>query len=279
MVRLRVSAVLLALATLGPATGFALEGCFSPSTTPPGGADAGDDATDDVATDAAGDTSAVAAAAAPDSTVNEASVDASDASDSSADAYAASDVVADVAADAVSEAALDAAPEADTPLVLFQDDFDGETSDSSVGAENYTGFAKWDVTSGSVDITVLPNPFIASPGGYGAGLAANGFVVDLNGSTNADGTLATKNALNFSAGLHYTLRYALGNARAQSNSVTVTIAGLVNEMRTQSTTNPFTAYQTSFTPASDVSAKLVFASQGGNDLDGLLLDSVSIESP
>ncbi len=160
---------------------------------------------------------------------------------------------------------------------LFADDFNGEQLEvASLYSVNYVEFAQWDVASGSVDVTVLPNGFIDSPGGYGAGQLASGVVVDLNGSTLQNGTLQTKDALTFEPGVAYTLRYVLGNARNQTNAVTVTIAGLVSETRTQNSVTAFTAYQTSFTPVTQVTTKLVFASAGGGDDDGLLLDNVSL---
>lgn len=165
--------------------------------------------------------------------------------------------------------------EADPPV--FDDGFDGEQLEiGGVYSVNYVEFAQWDVASGSVDVTTLPNGFIDSPGGYGAGQLAEGVVVDLNGSTTQNGTLETKTALTFLPGVNYTLRYVLGNARNQTNAVTVSITGLVSETRTQNSVTSFTAYETTFKPLSQVTAKLVFESVGGGDDDGLLLDNVSI---
>lgn len=160
---------------------------------------------------------------------------------------------------------------------LFADDFDAEALQSGgVYSTNYVEFAAWDVTSGSVDVTVLPNGFIDSPGGYGAGQPASGVVVDLNGSTLQNGVLETKAAITFQPAVEYTLRYALGNAKNQTNSVSVTIPGLVSETRTQMGATAFTVYESKFTPPAAITAKLTFTSSGGGDDDGLLLDSVSI---
>jgi hypothetical protein len=161
---------------------------------------------------------------------------------------------------------------------LFADDFDSESLQEGGGlySTNYVEFSRWDVASGSVDVTVLPNDTLESPGGYGGAGPARGVVVDLNGSTLQDGTLETKAALTFAAGETYTLRYVLGNARNRKNAVTVSIASLVSETRTQNTITPFTVYEATFTPLVAVTAKLVFESAGGGDDDGLLLDEVSI---
>lgn len=171
----------------------------------------------------------------------------------------------------------DGAGGTDAEPPLFEDDFDAEQLETaSAYSVNYVEFARWNVASGSVDVTVLPNGFIDSPGAYGAGQLARSVVVDLNGSTAQSGTLETKSALTFLPGVTYTLRYVLGNARNQTNAVTVSITGLVAETRTQNSVTSFTAYETTFTPLNPVTAKLVFASAGGADDDGLLLDSVSI---
>lgn len=160
---------------------------------------------------------------------------------------------------------------------LFADGFDTEQLEvSGLYTTNYVEFAAWDVTSGSVDVTLLPNGFIDSPGGYGAGQPASGVVVDLNGSTQQSGVLSTKSALTFQAGVTYLLRYALGNAKNQTNAVTVSIAGLLSETRMLVSVHPFTVYESTFKPVSTVVAPLVFTSTGGADDDGLLLDSVSI---
>lgn len=165
--------------------------------------------------------------------------------------------------------------EADPPV--FADDFDAEQLQTGGAySANYVEFSQWNVGSGSVDTTVLPNGFIESPGGYGPGQLARGVVVDLNGSSLQNGTLETKAALTFLPGVAYTLSYALGNAKNQTNAVTVSITGLVSETRTQNSVTTFTAYETTFTPVEKVTAKLVFASAGGGDDDGLLLDNVSI---
>lgn len=160
---------------------------------------------------------------------------------------------------------------------LFADDFDAEQLETAGQySANYVEFAAWDVEGGSVDVTVLPNGFIASPGGYGVGQVASGVVVDLNGSTQQSGVLTTKSALTFEAGVKYTLRYALGNAKNQTNAVTVSIAGLLSETRTQVSVQAFTRYESTFTPVAQVVAPLVFTSAGASDDDGLLLDNVSI---
>lgn len=162
-------------------------------------------------------------------------------------------------------------------LVLFADSFDDETLETQGQyTANYVEFAHWDVSSGTVDVTVLPNGSIASPGRYGAGLPGERVVVDLNGSSNQDGTLETKQPVGLVAGVTYTLRYSLANAKNQTNSVTVSLGDWVHETRGFNAITPFTVYQTAFTPVTTASAKLVFESQGGSDGDGLLLDNVSI---
>lgn len=160
---------------------------------------------------------------------------------------------------------------------LFADSFEGETLETQgLYTTNYVEFAQWDASSGTVDVTVLPNGFIDSPGNYGPGRAGEGIVVDLNGSTNQDGKLETKQPLSLAAGVSYTLRYSLANAKNQTNAVTVRLGNVVLETRSLSAISEFTRYQTTFTPTDELSAKLVFESLGGGDSDGLLLDNVSL---
>jgi hypothetical protein len=132
------------------------------------------------------------------------------------------------------------------------------------------------VVAGNVDITVLPNGFIEQPGGYGFGEPASGTVVDLNGSSNELGILESKVELELEANVSYTLTYSLGNARPETNVVTVSIAGLVSATHSQPTTAAFVKHRQTFMPATTVLAKLRFESQGNADQDGLLLDDVSI---
>ncbi len=162
---------------------------------------------------------------------------------------------------------------------VFYDDFDGEVLlTDQLYTVNHLAFQQWIVASGSVDITVLPNGFIDSPGGYGPAEPADSVVVDLNGSTNEAGIIESKLELEFTAGVSYTLSYSLGNARPERNSVLISIPGLVAQTRSHPlpSTAAFTTYQETFTPAITVVAKLRFTSQGDADNDGLLLDNVSI---
>lgn len=80
--------------------------------------------------------------------------------------------------------------------VLLSDNFNSETQ-----ALNYTGFANWNVTSGSVDL-IGTGFFDIYPG--------NGNYVDLTGSTNAGGTLTSKQDFSLAPGDSLKVQFDLG---------------------------------------------------------------------
>jgi hypothetical protein len=162
------------------------------------------------------------------------------------------------------------------PASGFEDDFEAELQTDELYSIDHPDFEQWNVVSGSLDVTRLPNEFIESPGGYGSGPPAAGAVVDLNGSSSQEGVLETKHELEFLAGVNYTLRYALGNARAEANSMTVSIPGLLSRTRSHDTVAAFASYEETFKPVTTLTARLRFTSHGNADFDGLLLDHVSI---
>lgn len=68
--------------------------------------------------------------------------------------------------------------------IVFSDNFDAE----GATALNYAGFAKWDVTDGTVDLIGTPNGFgITCAGGAGS-------CVDLDGSSGDAGIMTTKDS-------------------------------------------------------------------------------------
>ena len=86
-------------------------------------------------------------------------------------------------------------------VVVLSDNFDSE----SLGL-NYTGFANWNVTAGSVDLIGQPDFFDFLPG--------NGRYVDMDGSTNQAGRLESKASFTINPGDSYLLTFDLaGNQR------------------------------------------------------------------
>jgi hypothetical protein len=145
--------------------------------------------------------------------------------------------------------------------IVFQDNFNTEAL-----ALNYTPFANFNVTAGSVDL--IGNGFFDF-------YPSQGRYVDLDGSTvgqNPAGQITTKSS--FGAG-SYTLNFVLGGStRGDTNTVTVALgnfsqdftlgsaAGLVSESITFSTSG----------------GSLSFTNLGASDFLGLILDDVTLAS-
>lgn len=92
---------------------------------------------------------------------------------------------------AIAAALLFAAASPGQAAVVLSDSFDAESPAGST--LNYTGFANFNVTGGSVDLIRSGSYGIVCAGGAGA-------CVDLDGSTLAGGTLETKSSYAFAAG-------------------------------------------------------------------------------
>lgn len=146
---------------------------------------------------------------------------------------------------------------------VFQDNFNGENG--GVAALNYTAFANWTVTSGSVDL-IGNGSFDLQPG--------NGLYIDMNGSTQQGGTIAT--ITTFSPGT-YTVSFDLAGSFRNSvlGTVTVTLGDLSQTISLSSTT-PFTTQTLTANVGSTGALSLTFASgiPGGNI--GALLDNVVV---
>ena len=150
--------------------------------------------------------------------------------------------------------------------LVFQDNFDSEVSDSAL---NYTNFANWTVTDGSVDLINTPN-------GWGLGCAGGfGKCVDLDGSSGNAGVL-TSHLLLLDAG-EYTLSFDIsGNQRGgSSDSMAVTLGGFFNETFSMIPSAPWTTVTRTFTLTGNQSNSIVFNHAGGDNI-GILLDNISL---
>lgn len=150
------------------------------------------------------------------------------------------------------------------PTVVFQDNFDGET----LGI-NYTGFANWNVSNGTVDLIGNPGFFDFLPG--------NGRYVDMDGSTSNAGKITTKSTFTFLSGMTYELSFDLaGNQRNGGNeSVIVSVGGgLFSENFSLNQNDPFTTYTRTFI-GDGTSQTLMFEGTGGDNI-GMLLDNVQL---
>lgn len=150
--------------------------------------------------------------------------------------------------------------------LIFQDNFDAETGGSQL---NYTGFANWTVSNGSVDLISTPNDWnLFCAGGSGK-------CVDLDGSTGNAGVL-TSNLLLLGAG-SYTLSFDIsGNQRGGAgDSMLVTLGGFLNETLSMNPFDTWTTITRTFTLTGDESNSIVFNHAGGDNI-GIMLDNVSL---
>jgi hypothetical protein len=163
-------------------------------------------------------------------------------------------LMAGVAALAISSAA--------NAAVIFSDNFNSETQQL-----NYTGFANWTVSAGSVDLIGAPSFFNFYPG--------NGNYVDLDGSTGGQNPAggSTTNTV-FAAG-SYTLDFNLGGStRGDTNTVRVVLGDFSQDITLASNAG-FTLQSFTFTTTGGA---LSFTNLGPSDNLGLILDNVSVSA-
>jgi hypothetical protein len=154
------------------------------------------------------------------------------------------------------------------PAVLLAEDFNQEHGGSF--ALNYNGFTRWTVASGSVDLVGTPpyDDFLPH---------AQGLYVDLDGTTQAAGTLETRETFALPPGI-YELRFKLAGTPRDNqppNTVVVSLGTQFQESFTLASYAPLQAYVRTITVTGITSGKLRFQHQGGDDY-GLFLDDVEL---
>lgn len=160
--------------------------------------------------------------------------------------------------------------------IVFQDNFDAEALELNATLDN------WDVTSGTVDVIgddgdPDPDFFDFLPG--------NGRYLDMDGTSNAAGTILSKTTFSFFSGITYTLSFSLaGNYRSAGaanippgfDTLFATIGG--NTLTANAWwQQPFATYTLTFTPVANFSSKLSFQAFG-SDNQGPLLDNVVLSA-
>jgi len=152
--------------------------------------------------------------------------------------------------------------------VIFQDNFDSELAPGE-SQTNYTGFANWTVTNGTVDLISDPNIWNLDCAG------GTGKCVDLDGSSRNAGTLQSTQ-LNLNSG-SYTLSFDIsGNQRGSADdSMVVTLGGLLEETFTLAANSPWQTIVRNITLTTQTSDFLTF-NHDGQDNIGILLDNVSL---
>jgi hypothetical protein len=154
------------------------------------------------------------------------------------------------------------------PAVLLTEDFNQEHG--GLFALNYTGFTRWTVTSGSVDLvgTYPYDDFLPT---------TQGLYVDLDGSMQAAGTLESQETFALPRGT-YELSFKLAGTPRDNqppNTVVVSLGTQFQESFTLPSFTPLQTYVRTLTVTSDAHGKLRFQHQGGDDY-GIFLDDVSL---
>lgn len=146
----------------------------------------------------------------------------------------------------------------------FFDDFD--TENGGVSQMNYTGFANWTVSDGTVDL--IADGF--------AGLSGSGMFVDLDGSS-ADAGKMTSISILVTEGVLHTFSFDLsGNQRGGANDiVNAKVSGYVDMTIEKAPFSGWTNHFQTFTPTSTGFVTISFEN-GGGDNEGALLDNVSL---
>jgi hypothetical protein len=145
--------------------------------------------------------------------------------------------------------------------VLLFDDFNAENA--GVRQLNYTAFANWDITDGSVDLCDAVDV-----------MEGDGLYVDLDGSTDDAGRMESKTTFPLQPG-SYELSFLLaGSQRGDFNTVTVSLGDAYSETFALASSVPWTSVKRTIIVPTATDAKLVFDHAGG-DTYGILLDNVA----
>jgi len=170
-------------------------------------------------------------------------------------------------------------------LTIFSDTFDTEPGSGDGGSEqsglNYTGFANWTVSSGTVDL--ISHDDYAPAAGEIECLGSTGKCVDLDGGTNNAGVMTSTSIL-LAPGL-YELSFELAGVASSFGQSAASVPNVVDFSVTgtalvgQATRNHGDAYSTvsgQFTLLAPTSVQIVIANQGGDNF-GAMLDQASLE--
>ena len=162
----------------------------------------------------------------------------------------------------------------DTQIARFIVPNEAATGDILVygtGSSNFTGFANWTVTEGSVDLIGTD----AAGTAFSDLLPGNGLYLDLDGTVGNAGRLESRATFTLAPG-DYELQFDLAGSQRSfgnaNNEVTVTL-GDFSETFTLSNSEPFSTISRTLIITDQTNAKLIF-DHAGNDNVGLLLDNV-----
>lgn len=146
--------------------------------------------------------------------------------------------------------------------IIFQDEFDGELSGTTL---NYNSFVKWDILNGTVDLIAHGGAGLACLGGAGK-------CVDMDGSSGNAGDLRTKLAIG--PGVYELEFWVSGNQRGgAADSMTVTFGDL-NEVFIKAAADPYVGIIRTVT-VGGLGDKILFSHAGGDNV-GMMLDRVIV---
>ena len=152
--------------------------------------------------------------------------------------------------------------------VIFIDNFDTAAGAAGVSGLNYSSFANWTVSDGTVDVVATSGWGIQCVGGIGK-------CVDLDGSTGNAGKL-TSSLLSLTAGT-YSLSFDIsGNQRGgAADSFTFALGGFLNESFSLAPSAPWKTITRTFTVSATSANNIIFNHAGGDNI-GVMLDNVSL---
>lgn len=141
--------------------------------------------------------------------------------------------------------------------VVFSDNFNGESQ-----GLNYTAFANWTVTQGTVDMIGT---------GFYDFYPGNGNYVDMDGSTGASGGITTISSF---GPANYLLTFDLGGSQRgdPANTVVVSFNNVILQTYTLNSSDPLASESISFTALG--AGSLSFTQTNPGDNQGLILDNV-----
>lgn len=157
-------------------------------------------------------------------------------------------------------------PEVPPGTVVFLDDVDSENGGEPT--PDYTGWTRWNVTEGCVD---LHGPGDINP------LPGHGLYMDLDGSCDSAGTIESKTELTLESG-NYVLEFILaGNNQSMSGTdeLTISVGSVFQQVVVLTWDEPFELRTYPFSVASATSARIRLDHAGG-DLQGILMDAVRL---
>jgi hypothetical protein len=153
--------------------------------------------------------------------------------------------------------------------VLLQENFEGENDNRY--ALNYTGFDRWEVVKGSVDLVGTPpfDDFLP---------LSQGMYVDLDGSSMAAGTLRSRERFTLARGQYRLELKMSGTPRPQQppNTVVISVGSAFSETVTLDSYAPLQPFVRTFNVRSRQEAHLAFEHLGGDDY-GIFIDDIRFE--